>query len=167
MFRYDPLPFPGLEKKLAVPARDELESRVLIEPQEKYKAEYAEVGNLRRHYSTVRSALTTFSLTAALAALANSFSQSSRPSFLVFVGIFMLVAALLACFVFSYRSEKAELYLRDVWVWFDRTSAQPPPQFREFSPDIRPVISGMCRDEMNWALLLGVAVIVGAFCYLK
>ena len=79
----------------------------------------------------------------------------------------MLVAALLACIVFSYRSEKAELYLRDVWVWFDRTSAQPPPQFREFSPDIRSVISGMCRDEMNWTLFFAVAAIVGAFCYLR
>jgi hypothetical protein len=79
----------------------------------------------------------------------------------------MLVAALLACLVFSYRSEKADLYLRDVWAWFDRTSTQPPPQFREFSPAIRGVICGMCRDEMNWTLFLAVAVIVGALCYLR
>lgn len=134
---------------------------------EKYKAEYAEVGNLRRHYSTVRSALTTFSLTVSFAAFSNYISQSTRPLFLVFVGIFMLLAALLACLVFSYRSEKADLYLREVWLWFGTEIGEPPSQFRDFSPEVREIIKGMRRDEMNWVMLVAVVLTGAAFCYLR
>ena len=134
---------------------------------EKYKAEYAEVGNLRRHYSTVRSALTTFSLTVSFAAFSNHISQPSKPLFLVFVGIFMLLAALLACLVFSYRSEKADLYTREVWLWFGAETGEPPPQFRDYRPKRPEIIRRMRRDEMNWVMLVAVVLTVAAFHYLR
>lgn len=52
-----------------------------LDQKEKYKLEYAEVGHLRRHYSTVRSGLTTFSMTASLAAFASYFSQAVGPGY--------------------------------------------------------------------------------------
>src|SRR4051812_25407137 len=106
----------------------------MLEPTDRYKLEYSEVGNLRRHYSTVRSGLTTFCLTAALIAFANYVSHDPRPRFFAFVAGFMLIAALLTCFVFSWRSERANLYMRDVWSWFEGTHEDTPGRFDDFAP---------------------------------
>src|SRR5438552_15439325 len=101
----------------------------MLDPKDKYKLEYAEVGNLRRHYSIVRSGLTTFCMTASLAAFASYISQTQRSTFLAFIGFFMLVAASIACGVFSYRCERANLYLLELWRWFDGTTHNAPVSF--------------------------------------
>ena len=136
----------------------------MLDPMDRYKLEYGEVCNLRRHYSVVRSGLTTFCLTASLAALASYISQASRPSFLAFVGIFMLVVALIACGVFSYRCERANLYLRDLWRWFEGTTLHPPARFDDFAPVRGEVRRQMFQDEMNWVMFLALLAITGAFC---
>jgi hypothetical protein len=133
----------------------------MLDPTDKYKLEYAEVGNLRRHYSVVRSGLTTFCLTASLAAHASYISQEARPPFLEFVAIFMLVAALIACGVFSYRCERANLYLRELWRWLEGTSQNAPPRFDDFKAARREVLREMLWDSMNWALIAALLSIVG------
>jgi hypothetical protein len=135
----------------------------MLDPTDKYKLEYAEVGNLRRHYSVVRSGLTTFCLTASLAAFASYISQAARPSFLMFIGFFMLVAALIACVVFSYRSERANLYLRELWRWFEGTTKSAPARFDDFAPAGRDVMRQMPWDEMNWIMFAALLSIGGAF----
>src|SRR5947209_7565563 len=98
----------------------------MLDATDRYKLEYSEVGNLRRHYSAVRSGLTTFCLTAALVAFANYTSREPRPLFLAFVGGLMLFAASIACGIFSWRCERANLYMRELWHWFEGTRQDAP-----------------------------------------
>ena len=121
----------------------------MLDTVDRYKLEYVEVANLRRHYSSVRSGLSTFCITVSLAALASYFSQASRPLFLAFVGGFMLLAALLACLIFSYRSERANLYLRELWYWFEGASKNPPGRFDDFCANRHDLIRQMLLDEMT------------------
>jgi hypothetical protein len=139
----------------------------MLDPIDKYKLEYVETTNLRRHYSSVRSGLSTFCMTVSLASLASYFSQPSRPLFLVFVGVFMLLAALVACLVLSYRCERANIYLRELWWWFEGTSKSPPGRFDDFSPaNRRDLIRQMLLDEMNWVMFVALLAIGGALCKL-
>jgi hypothetical protein len=135
-----------------------------LELKDKYKLEYAEVSNLRRHYSIVRASLTTFALTVSLAGFANYWSSDGKPPFLIFIGIFMLLAATFTCFTFSYASERANLYTEDLWRWFGADLQDPPPNFQNFRPSAFKVFPQMFRDEMNWAMLIAVALTIGA-CY--
>ena len=135
----------------------------MLDLTEKYRLEYVEAANLRRHYGVLRSGLTTFCMTGALAAFAGYFSQTLRPSFLAFAGIFMLLAAAIAWVVFSYRFEKATLYLRELWAWFDGTSQNAPARFDDFPATLHEVTAQMLRDKMTWVMLAGLLVIAGAF----
>ena len=130
---------------------------------EKYRLEYVEAANLRRHYSVLRAGLTTFCITASLAAFAGYFSQTLRPLFLAFAGIFMLLAAAIAWVVFSYRFERATLYLRELWAWFDETSENTPTRFDDFAATLHQVTAQMLRDKMNWVMLAALVIIAVAF----
>lgn len=134
----------------------------MLDPTDKYKLEYAEVGNLRLHYSVVRSGLTTFCLTVSLSAFASYASQTVRHPFLEFIGIFMLLIALIACGVFSYRCERANLYLREVWEWFEGTTQDAPAQFDNFKPACGSILREMLWDEMNWMMLVAFLLICWA-----
>jgi hypothetical protein len=140
----------------------------MLDPTDKYKLEYAEVGNLRRHYSNVRSGLTTFCMTASVAALASYISHTPRSPFLAFVGLFMLVIALVTCLVFSYRTEKANVFLRELWRWLDEgdTQSRGPSRFDDFTAPSRVLVRQMLRDEMNWLMFAAFLTIVCAFCLL-
>lgn len=135
----------------------------MLDLTEKYRLEYVEAANLRRHYGVLRSGLTTFCMTASLAAFAGYFSQPLRPSFLAFAGFFMLLAAAIAWVVFSYRFQRANLYLRELWAWFDGTSRNTPARFDDFAATLHEVTTQMLRDKMNWVMLAAVLVIAGAF----
>jgi hypothetical protein len=135
----------------------------MLETTDRYKLEYSEVGNLRRHYSAVRSGLTTFCLTAALVAFANYLARDPHPQFFAFVAGFMLVAAMLACFVFSWRCERANLYMRDLWNWFDGPQPDTFVRFDDFAPKRTEMLRQMFADEMNWVLLAALVSIGGAF----
>ena len=134
----------------------------MLDPIDKYKLEYVEVTNLRRHYSSVRSGLSTFCMTVSLAALASYFSQAARPLFLAFVGGFMLIVALVACLVLSYRCERANLYLRELWWWFDGSAQSPPGRFDEFRANRRDLVRQMALDEMTWVMFVALLAIGGA-----
>jgi hypothetical protein len=43
-----------------------------------------------------------------------------------------LLAALVACLVLSYRCERANIYLRQLWQWLEGTSKNPPGRFDDF-----------------------------------
>jgi hypothetical protein len=81
--------------------------------------------------------------------------------------VFMLLAALVACLVLSYRCERANIYLRELWWWFEGTSKSPPGRFDDFSPANRRVlIRQMLLDEMNWVMFVALLAIGGALCKL-
>lgn len=136
----------------------------MLDPIEKYKLEYSEVANLHRRYSVSRSGLTVFCLTASLVAFAIYTAVNPRPAFVAFAGIFMWLAALLSCVVFSYRREKANLYLREIWRWFDRgTPDNAPARFYDFAADLHEVVTEMLRDRLNWVLLAALLISGVAF----
>jgi len=135
----------------------------MLDLTEKYRLEYAETVNLRRHYRVLRSGLTTFCMAASLAAFAGYFSQTLRPPFLAFAGFFMLLAAAISWVVFSYRFEKASLYLRELWVWFDGTTQNTPARFDDFAASLHEVTTQMLRDKMSWLMLAALLIIAGAF----
>jgi hypothetical protein len=138
----------------------------MLDLTEKYKLEYVEAANLRRYYGALRSGLTTFCMTASLVGFACYLSQAARPLFLAFAGIFMLLAASIAWVVFSYRYEKANLYLRELWTWFDGTSQNAPARFDDFAASLHEVVTQMLRDKMSWVMLAALLVIAGAFAKL-
>jgi hypothetical protein len=102
-------------------------------------------------------------MTASLAALASYISQVPKHWYLAFIGFFMLAVAALACIVFSYRCEKANLYLASLWRWFGAENHEPPSSFYEYSPKRKDLFREMCADEMNWVMVAGGLLIAVTF----
>lgn len=72
----------------------------------------------------------------------------------------MLFAAILSCFVFSYRCEKANLYALRLWKWLGADAPTEIGNFQEFWPAPGALLRQMALDEMNWAVLVAAAAIV-------
>lgn len=132
---------------------------MMIDAKERCLIEYAEVGNLKRHYSTLRYGLSSFLVTVSLASFANYVAQTNPVIFLAIIGQLMLCAGLLSCLVLSYRCEKANLYTRCVWRWLEGQSEEEPTHFFDFNAKKAGIVRGMCLDEMNWIMLI-VAVLI-------
>ena len=134
-----------------------------LDPKEKYKLEYAEIGHLLRHYSTVRSSLTIFSLTVSLAALGNALLPSTTTGFPKFIGVFMFCVAGAFCFYFSWRCEIANQYSTILWDWFAKDDQAGPKQFINFRPLKRKVFIDMGKDPMNWLLCLALLIVSASY----
>src|SRR5690242_10317845 len=113
------------------------------------------------HYSTTRSALTTFLITVALTLFAAYFSTSYPPHLRFFSAVakVVMLAALGVCLVFSYRTERARLYRRNLWEWSKQRGKYPVKS----DVKLRSVWKGMALDSMNWALLAMVGFTVFFF----
>lgn len=77
----------------------------------------------------------------------------------------MLVAAALACLMFSYRCEKANLYAAVLWRWFDAEDQDGPPSFYQYRPTCSTVVREVCRDEMNWLMVISVVLMIAGVSY--
>lgn len=138
--------------------------------EERFKLEYKKLDDDIRHYSTTRSALTSFLMTVGLTLLAYSFSNSypSHPSFLWITGLLVLFAAVYVCLEFSRRTERSLIHQKGLWEW-SKTMASPYPT----RPDIlrpagrRAVIGAMIADLMNVGLILVVILIIVIFFLCK
>jgi len=139
--------------------------------EERFKVEYAEVGNLIRHFSNVRSALTTFLLTVGVAAFSAYFQQPQSPScyFLVVGGLF-LVISVAVCLVFSYRTERMSLYQTELWKWSNGdapyASGNYPAGFKSHKPSPWELLARMRNDPMNWFLIGSISGILLFVCCL-
>jgi len=138
-----------------------------VEPKEKYLLEYAEIGNLRRHYSSVRLGLSTFCMTVSLAAFASYFTQASAHDCLALIGFVMLAFAALVCFLYSYYTEKTNQYAAQLWHWFGSETGDGLPGFNQYRPDRAAARRAMLRDEMNWVMLFVCATIATGFYLFK
>ena len=128
---------------------------------ERFKIEYSEVGNYIRHYSSVRSALTSFLVTVGLAAFA-TYSEQNLP-FAFFAGWLMIISAVIACLLFSYRTERSDLYLTELWNWSKEAGRPYPVGFKSFKPGPE-VCRKIFSDLMNWVMIVGAAsILVVAF----
>lgn len=160
--RIETLPTPeisALTRWLA--ARDK--SRVQPET---FRLLYKEYGDQVRHFSTVRSALTTFLVTVSLAAFSAFFGKDPRHPFLIVAGFILLIAAVVACLTFSFRTEKAVLRYKEVWSYLKGEKPMDVEVLPMFQPKAFTVWRRVAKDPMNWLLLAASAAIVIAF-YLR
>lgn len=134
---------------------------------ERFKVDYAEVGDLIRHYSTVRSALTTFLLTVSVGSFV-AYHKDSSHSFLLVVGYLFLLVSAAACLVFSYRTESATLYQKALWKW---SNGEDPytngdyPSRHEIRKSFKwKAWRRVCsKDTMNLFLVMVIVVIFVSF----
>jgi len=123
---------------------------------------YKEYSDEMRHFSTVRSALTTFLVTVSLAAFSAYFNKSQSHPFLIAAALIFAVAAVAVCFEFSRRTSKA--YLRRGRIWKHFTNAKPVTELEQKDyPGPGQVVGKMLQDPTNYFLLIGLGLIVLAF----
>ena len=127
------------------------------------KLAYKEYSDEMRHFSTVRSALTTFLVTVTLGAFSAYFNKSSSHPFLVAAGIIFAMAAVVVCLTFSWRTSKAFLQRKRVWKHF--TGENPIVDWEELKPPAPQIVAAMLIDAPNYFLLFGLGLILLAFSY--
>lgn len=141
-----------------------------LSDEERFKLEYKKLDDDIRHYSTTRSALTSFLMTVGLTLLAYSFSNSypSHPSFLWITGLLVLFAAVYVCLEFSRRTERSLIHQKGLWDW-SKTMASPYPTRSDIlrRAGRRAVIGAMIVDLMNVGLILVVILIIVIFFLCK
>jgi len=138
------------------------EKKKNIDIEKIFLLEYREVGDFIRHYSSVRSALTVFLFALGLASFLIYLFSDGRSYLPLIAGHFLYIAALAVCLVFSFRTERANLYLITLWKWFHGESTQEPAGYKKTSAGSQ-VYKKMARDPMNWLLLLGMTIFLATF----
>jgi hypothetical protein len=125
---------------------------------------YKEYSDEMRHFSTVRSALTTFLVTVSLAAFSAYFNKSQSHPFLVAAALVFALAAIAVCLEFSRRTSRAYLRRKRIWNYFakgESVSVLDDPKY----PSKMAIVGVMFKDATNYFLLIGLGLIVLAFCY--
>lgn len=140
----------------------------LLDPLERFKVEYKEVGDYIRHYSNVRSALTTFLITVSLASFSAYFNKQQTSPFFLIVGHLLLVTATVVCLNFSCRTERSNLYQTKLWNFYVEGEGFEPEGFKSFKPANDPLwrrkfIKKVLTDLMNWLLILVMLAIFISF----
>jgi ABC-type multidrug transport system permease subunit len=141
-----------------------------VSDEERFKLEYKKLDDDIRHYSTTRSALTSFLMTVGLTLLAYSFSNSypSHPSFLWITGLLVLSAAIYVCLEFSRRTERSLIHQKELWEWSKKMSPPYPSRSHLLRrAGRRAVLAGMIGDAMNAGLIVAVILIVVIFFFCK
>ena len=121
---------------------------------------YQEQGEMIRHFSSVRSALTTFLLTVALASYSAYFAD--RSVFLMIAGSLFLLAAIGVCLIFSYRTEKTVLRYKHLWDQI-RAGHNIAGPLTIYAPTESEIWGRMRRDKLNYLLILMCLVIATSF----
>ena len=137
-----------------------------LSDEERFKLEYKKLDDDIRHYSTIRSALTSFLMTVGLTLLAYSFNNSypEHPSFLWITGLIVLCGAVYVCVEFSRRTERSLIHQKSLWDW-STTMAPPYPTRSEILERAGrgAVLSEMIKDAMNIGLIVVAIAIIVAF----
>jgi hypothetical protein len=157
----------GASQERAAAAAADGEKKMDETQRARFAAEYAEAGNYVRHYSTVRATLTTFLLTAGIAAFSayvdkDAVDRVESTEFFVVVGHLFLSLSLFVCILFSFRSTHMRLYQKRLWE-FSNGAKSPAGECRKFPAGygeikIRHTLSRVVIDPLNHLLLLIVAL---------
>jgi hypothetical protein len=142
--------------------RQEVSDKRIAE--ETFRLAYKEYGDQIRHFSAVRSALTTFLLTVALASFSAYFTSSPKQPFLVAAGFIFSLAAVAACVTFSFRTEKSVLRYKDMWAFLGGEKSMDLEILRIHESKSRTIWKKVGKDPLNWLLLAGVAGMIVSFC---
>jgi uncharacterized protein YukE len=132
---------------------------------EAIRVSYTEYGNQVRHFSTVRSALTTFLLTVSMTAFSAYFTPGKSHAFLAWVGGLFLFGAVVACFAFSYRTERELLRYRHMWQYLTGKKTMGGAHDFSCKPPISKVVPNMLRDPMNLLMIPAVILIIAVVRY--
>ena len=125
---------------------------------------YKEYSDEMRHFSTVRSALTTFLVTVSLAAFSAYFNKSQTHPFLVAAALVFAGAAIAVCLEFSRRTSKAYLRRKRIWDHFAKGQTVTRLEAQDY-PSKTQTMGAMLKDATNYFLLIGLVLIVLAFYY--
>jgi hypothetical protein len=131
---------------------------------ENLRMAYKEYGDEMRHFSTVRSALTTFLVTVMLGALSVFFNKSQSHPFLVAAALILGLAAVVICLEFSRRTSHAYLRRKRIWEHFAKGLAVDRLEDRDF-PSAPLTLKVMIGDITNTFLVVGLLLIALAFHY--
>ena len=119
------------------------------------RAAYSEYGSQIRHFSTTRSALTVFLVTAGMTALAAYLDK--RFLFLFVASVVFAGASLCVCLWFSYLTEKHVLRYKDIWNLLNGKPSEAKLENLTYDPGIfAPITRMLLHDAMNWLLLVPV-----------
>jgi len=99
-----------------------------------------------------------------LAAFSAYFNKTQTHPFLIAAGLIFLIAAVVACLTFSFRTEKAVLRYKEIWSYLKGEKPMHAELIPILDPDLSTISRRMLRDPMNWLLLTAGTVIVVAFC---
>jgi len=130
---------------------------------ERFPIEYKDAADNIRHYSTTRSALTSFLMTVGLTTLAYYFNFPAHPLFLPITGIVVLMAAVFVCLTFSYRTERNIIHLKALWKWAIGEERNYPKLERPSKVLLKRIYAEMWYDAMNVGLILVILVIILTF----
>ncbi len=131
---------------------------------ENLRMAYKEYSDEMRHFSTVRSALTTFLVTVSLAAFSAYFNKNQSHPFLVAAALVFAGAAIAVCLEFSRRTSKAYLRRKRIWDHLANGRTVTKLEDRDY-PSKTQTMGAMFKDATNYFLLIGLALIVLAFYY--
>lgn len=115
-----------------------------------FPTHYKEIGDTIRHFSTIRSTLTTFLLSASF----GLFALERSTIYITCVGIIFLIMALIVCLIFSYRTERHVKKQKILWDWYWKNPNDTYPS----KPDPVNIFGRMLEDKMNWFALIFVGL---------
>ena len=133
-----------------------------------FAQEYSMARDMIVHYSTVRSALTTFLMTVALAALSASFNEDMGGRwFFPLAGTVLMVVAHMVCRHFSRETERAIIYQKLLADWNAAQSGTFPGRLLsrdwESKAELHKVAGRMRRDPMNRLSLVLTVILLALF----
>lgn len=133
-----------------------------LDPVERFKLHYKDLSDTVRHFSTIRSTLTVFLLTAGMAALGAHFEGKTQTRYAILAAGIFFGMALVVCLVFSYRTEKYVLRMKALWRWSinELPRGEAYPEIGADTDDPCRIARNMGADVMNWALLV-LLILIG------
>lgn len=113
---------------------------------------YAEYGNQIRHFSTIRSTLTVFLVTAGMTAFAGWLDK--KYVFLLLAGMVFGASAIAVCLWFSFQTEKHVIFYKDVWRLLNGQESKVTLKNLTYPKKWGSIYWRMLWDPMNWLLIL-------------
>lgn len=130
--------------------------------QELFQLDYKDSGDLVRHYSTTRSALTTFLLTVSLISFQAYIRNPKTGEFFVPVAYILLFASTMVCLYFSYQTVAIQRHQSALWRWTKMGRPGEVLPNRSASRKLKVVFPGMVTDPMNYLL---IAIVISTILF--
>ena len=104
-------------------------------------------------------------MTVALTAYSAYFTTNSEFDFIYIIGDIMVLTGLIICFIFSWKSERANLYIKELWELSYSKADTDIAGYKFYCTTHKNILKEMKKDPMNWLMGCGGFFIVGIFYY--